>query len=175
MAKRKLFEDFESCRDNGPFVKYARDMKQTKGWKELKLSQIGLYDKFKDKFTKYKDGSDNRNNISFPKSEWIKYYSRKDAFDKDIDALIERGFIKVVQYQGNLRQPTIYGFSNQWKYYGTDKFNIADKDKRPKDTLSKEHKKAIGEKAKEINAKRYNKKIKIVKKNIWLMTNHTMS
>jgi hypothetical protein len=156
---KKIHESFESSFENGRFIKFCDDMEQSIEWKELSLSQIGLYHVLKAKFTKYKDGTNNANNISFTKSEWSKYYTRKEYFDRDMDRLIELGFIKVILYQGNCRKPTIYGFSEQWKYYGTDKFKITDKDRRPKDTLSEEHKKSISRKVKENNEKRYRPKV----------------
>lgn len=155
---KKVHEPFESYYDNGQFTKFACDMYKSNAWQELSISQIGLYHIFKSKFTRHKDGTYNTNDISLPKSEWINYYKTKAAFDRDIDTLIELGFIKVILYQGNLRKCTIYGFNDQWKYYKTDKFNITDKDKRPKNTLSEEHKKAISDKAKETNEKRYSSK-----------------
>jgi hypothetical protein len=72
-----------------------------------------------------------------------------------MDHLIDLGFIRVVIYQANLRKATIYGFTDQWKKYGTEKFNVSICDKRPKDTLSKEHKKAISDGSKKSLAKRY--------------------
>lgn len=149
------FERFESQDPYDAFIRISRRMDKSKAWGELDLRQIGLMYILKSKFTKNKIGEHNGNNITFPKSEWSKYYSRKDAFDKDMDKLIELGFIKVVLYRGNMRLSTIYGFSDQWINYGTDRFIVTNKDRRPKDTLSEEHKKAIGDKAKETNEKRY--------------------
>lgn len=159
MAKKKINnEKFESYHDNGKFTKISCDMQESKAWKELTISQIGLYFVFKSKFTKHKDGTFNTLDISMPKNEWIKYYSRKEAFDKDMDKLIDLGFMKVVLYQGNLRKATIYGFSDKWKLYGTAEFKIQPYEKRPKDTISKEHKKAISEGSKKSLTKRYKSK-----------------
>lgn len=164
--KQKLYQFFESCFENGKFTKISENMQESKAWDELSISQIGLYQVLKRKFTfNKKDGTYNTNDISMPKSEWIKYYSKKIVFDKDMDNLINLGFIKVIIYQGNLRKATIYGFTDQWKYYKTDKFNVTDKDKRPKDTLSKEHKKAISEGSKKSNAERYTQKVIELHKN----------
>lgn len=91
---KKLFQCWESFKDNGRFIKFAADMQHTKfektstsetAWEQLTLSQIGLYHILKSKYYKKED----ENNISMPKSEWSRYYSRKPAFDKDMDILIE--------------------------------------------------------------------------------------
>jgi hypothetical protein len=154
---KKIYEPFESYKENGRFIKWACDMQSSPAWEQLKISQIGLYLILKSKFTLV-SGEFNTNNISFPKSEWIKYYSRKPPFDKDIDALINLGFIRVIIYQANLKKPTIYGFSDQWKFYNTEEFNVTDKDRRPKNTLTKEQKKVISEGTTKSNAKRYKQK-----------------
>lgn len=154
---KKIHQNFESRHDNGKFTKICDDMIQSKAWKQLTVSQIGLYFILKTKFTRHKDGTYNTLDISMPRSEWSQMYGRKTTFDKDIDALIEYGFIKVVLYRGNQRECTIYGFSDKWQLYGQDLFKIHPYERRPKDTLSEEHKKAIGKKAKETNAKRYGK------------------
>lgn len=43
---------------------------------------------------------------------------------KGIDSLIEFGFIEVMQNEGTSRKETIYEFSDMWKCYGTEKFNV---------------------------------------------------
>lgn len=150
-TNKQPFQKWESNHENGRYIRFADEMQESKAWKQLSISQIGLYHILKSKYSKKTDEDD----ISMPKSEWIKYYSKKTPFDKAMNSLIDLGFIKVVKYQGNLRKPTIYGYSDQWKNYGTDKFNISKCDKRPKDTLTKEHKKAISEGAKKSLEKRY--------------------
>lgn len=49
-----------------------------------------------------------------------------------MDKLINCGFIRQVITGVPTMSINIYGFSNQWKYYGTDKFNISNTDKRYK-------------------------------------------
>lgn len=160
MKKTKMInQPFESHFGNGKFTKITQDMMDTKVWEKLTLSQRGLYLELKSKFTKGPDETFNTNNISMPKGDWIKFYTSKITFDRDMDNLIELGFIRVILYQGNLRKPTIYGFSEQWKFYDTDMFRITNKDRRPKDTLTKEHKKSISDKVKKTLSNRYNPKV----------------
>jgi hypothetical protein len=146
------------------FIKFALSMEESNASEQLTVSQVGLYHILKRKYTKV-NGKFNENNITFPQSEWIKYYSRKSAFDKDMDNLIELGFIRVIQYRGKYKKATIYGYSAQWKHYGTDLFSVTDKDRRPKDTLTLKQKKAISEGAKKSLAKRYSKRATMLHNN----------
>lgn len=111
-------------------------------WKELSLIERALYYEFKAKFTVFKDGTDNANNISMPKSEYTQFMNER-TFIKSVDNLIEHGFIRVVENRWNTRECTIYGFSKQWRYYGTDKFNVTDSDRRNKRVLGETHKENI--------------------------------
>lgn len=54
------------------------------------------------------------------------------AFRTDIDQLIELGFIKQIVAGWNTRTVNIYGFSSNWKLYGTEYFKIDNKDRRYK-------------------------------------------
>ena len=155
---KRVHESFEDINDNGKFAKICQGMMKGKAWQELTLQQRGLYLLLKDKFTKYKigDKKDNRDDISFPKSEWSNHYNTYAAYSRDIDALIERGLIRVVLWQANMRKATIYGFSDKWKLYGLSTFKLDKKELRPKNTLTKEHKEALSKKATETNKARHN-------------------
>ena len=74
----------------------------------------------------------NAENISFTTSESKGYYGDLRTFRADIDILINLGFIKQVMSEVPRMEASIYGFSDKWKDYGTDKFYIPDKDKRYK-------------------------------------------
>jgi len=151
MAKkitRKTHEDFEGLSDQGRFAKITFDMMQSNAWKKLTLRQIGLYLRFKSKFTKNSTGTDTRNNITLPKNEWSKLYKTPSSYYQDIDELIALGFIRVVTYRGYLRQATIYGFSTMWKLFGKEGFFIKEIEKRPTNVISIEHKKRISDGAK---------------------------
>ena len=126
MAKRKqpTHETFEAAAAHGKFTKVADSMMDSQAWLSLSLSQMGLYLLLKRKYTKYKAGDDNRKNISFPRSEYSQFYSNNRTFWRDLDALIEAGFIEVISNGKNTRTPTIYGFCDAWKDYGTPGFEI---------------------------------------------------
>lgn len=140
--KKKLYEPFESSNTNGKFHKLADDMIKSKAWKEMTLIEKALYYEFKFKYTKHRDGTDNKNDLSMPKSEYTKLMNDR-TFGKAIDRLIDLGFIKVIECRWTTRECTIYGFSEQWKYYGTDKFNVTDKDRRVKRKLSESHRENV--------------------------------
>lgn len=137
MADRKkkheqFFYSFESRKSRGKFVKVADDMMDSVAWKNLKLTQRGLYYEFKRKFTKRSNGDTNQNDISMPKSEAERLYGDLRTFRKDIDALIAHGFLKSVRSGYTTREVSIYGFSERWKDYGTPGFSIPKDEMRPK-------------------------------------------
>ena len=134
MPKRKppTHEPFESMDIHGRFAKICHSMLNSLAWKSLEPSQMGLYVVLKQKYTKTKSGDDNRRNITFPYSEYskVKTYTNQRVFWRDLDALIEAGFIQVVSSGKVTRTPTIYGFSDGWKKYGTPEFSVTDGQRR---------------------------------------------
>ena len=56
-----------------------------------------------------------------------------------MDALIDYGFIRQIISGVPTMSVSIFGFSDQWKYYGTDKFSIPKSDKRYKRKLKEIH------------------------------------
>ena len=106
-------------------------MQRSPAWKVLKPRQIGLYVLFKSKFTvNAKTLENNCENISFTTSEAKKLYGDLRTFRSDVDIFIERGFIKQIMSGVPRMEASIYGFSDRWKDYGTDKFYIPKEDKR---------------------------------------------
>lgn len=136
MAKSKKLKpptnyDFESNNQRYDFTKICRDMQRSLAWKQLNLRQQGLYLHLKSKFTvNSKTLENNQNNISIPTSEAKTLYGDNRTFIKDIDTLIDLGFIKQISSGVPTMSVNIYGFSTMWKYYGTDNFNIPITDKR---------------------------------------------
>lgn len=125
--------NFESTNNRYDFTKICIDMQRSEAWKQLKPKQIGLYFLLKSKFTvNSKTLETNAENISFTTSEAKRYYGDLRTFRADIDILINLGFIKQVMSGVPRMEVSIYGFSNRWKDYGTDKFYIPSCDKRYK-------------------------------------------
>ena len=127
---KKLFYDFESLHKNGAFTKISNDMIKSKAWKQLSLRQHGLYLHLKSKFTKYKNQDTNVNDITIPKKEALTLYGDLKTLRKDIDILIAFGFIRQIKSGWNTWTSNIYGFSDKWRLFGTDKFSIPETDKR---------------------------------------------
>lgn len=125
--------DFESKNQKYDFTKICRDMQKADGWKDLSLRQQGLYLYLKSKFTvNLKTMETNKDNISIPTSEANKIYGDLRTFRKDIDELIEHGFIRQIVSGVPTMSANIYGFSDEWKRYGTEYFRIEDSDRRYK-------------------------------------------
>jgi len=125
--------NFESTNQKYDFTKVCRDMQMSKAWEQLNLRQRGLYYEFKSKFrANPKTLETNAENISFTTTEAKRYYGDLRTFRKDIDILIDFGFIKQVMSGVPRMEASIYGFSDRWKEYGTDKFYIPELDKRYK-------------------------------------------
>ena len=93
---------------------------------KLNLRQQGLYLHFKRKYSqKVSDGvvtSSNIDNISFTYKEAKQIYGDMRTFRKDVEALIEYGFIRRISQGGknfndgskSQFDSTIYGFSDEW-------------------------------------------------------------
>lgn len=130
IARKKSFShrDFESKTEKGKFTKICNDMMESVAWQALSRSQISLYLTLKSKYTaKVSSGmliSDNARDISMPTKEAAKMYSNLNTFRNDIDALIEAGFIDLVQSGWNTRTANIYGLSDRWKKYGQPNYEV---------------------------------------------------
>lgn len=120
---KPLFADFESTKSNGRFVKIAWDMLQSKAWSELTLSQRGLYFEIKAEYLPEKSVKGvilpaNDKNIMFPSSKWKPLYKgNQRKWQEDRKALIEKGFIRLVESGRTTRTPNIYELSDDWKSY----------------------------------------------------------
>lgn len=136
MAKIRKYSHraFESKTESGKFTKVCNDMMESTAWEALELRQRGLYLHLKSKYTqKVSNGkiiSSNVENISIPKSEAKGLYGNLTTFRKDMDKLIECGFIKMVQCGWNTRTVNIYGFSDRWKEYGMSGYKVPENEKR---------------------------------------------
>lgn len=118
------FKPFEGTSTKGRHLRITHSMLESKAWKELSVHSIALYIHMKAKFN-----YDNENNISFTYAEGQQLMTEQ-TFSKSLDQLNDLGFIKVIKSGWTTRTPSIYGFSDQWKYYGTDKFNVTPRPKR---------------------------------------------
>lgn len=134
---KKIHQPFESTTISGKFTKICNDMMEGAAWQVLSRSQRYLYLEMKRKYTqkRTKQGdviSDNANDISMPTSEVKMLYADLRNFRADMDALIECGFINLVQSGWNTRTCNIYGFSDRWKKYDEADFETPSKYRRKK-------------------------------------------
>ncbi|MCL6457654.1 MAG: hypothetical protein K6T85_06575 [Gorillibacterium sp.] len=129
MAKKKRdykFRPFEGVGINGKHLRITDSMMDSTAWQELSPHAIVLYVYFKKKFN-----YSNEDNISFTYKEGTQLM-KGDTFTKSLDQLIDLGFIKILQSGWSNRTASIYGFNDQWKYYGTKDFHVISRVKRTK-------------------------------------------
>lgn len=128
MSRRKTIiqnEKWESKKSSGAkFTKICDDMQESDAWKKLTLRQHGLYLFLKRKYTKKSDGTDNASDLHITDKDKRIIGLSDNTLYKDIDALIDYGFIKLIKHGKVVHKPNIYGFSDMWREYGTDKFFI---------------------------------------------------
>lgn len=128
MMKNQSWESTQEI--GGKFAKICGTMTSSMAWKKLSMRQKGLYLSLKIKYTKKSDGSDNSNDISIIEAEFKDDYKSKNTLMKDVDALIDYGFIKLIRNGKYARKPNIYGFSDKWKKYNTKEFFIHPNERR---------------------------------------------
>lgn len=135
MAKiRKAnFAPFESRNLNGRYARITMDMTKSAAWQSLDLYARYLYFEFK---LKYKPGQER--NISLTYEEGMATMS-KAKFTQARDKLIEAGFIDIVDHKPYGAVCTIYGLSDRWHDYGTDKFRTAQRPKSRRKANDEKH------------------------------------
>jgi len=117
---KSIHQAFEGNNPRGQFAKITQDMMQSPAWRNLCLRQQGLYlyikAKYKVKMINGNFESDNRDNLSLPKSEWYPdLYSDYRTFSKDIRKLEDNGFLKTIRYGKAMHQCNLYGLCEEWK------------------------------------------------------------
>ena len=119
--KRATHQPFEGNNPRGAFTKITIDMMHSPAWKALNLRQHGSYFVLKSKYRQKMMGgvmtSSNKDDISFPKVEWSLYYTDYRTYKKDMDQLMDLGFIRLIQSGRTTRTPNIYGFCDKWKVF----------------------------------------------------------
>ena len=134
MGRKKVIVQNEPWESNKPsnakFTKICDDMQNSEAWHMLTLRQQGLYLFLKKKYIKKSDGTDNSTDIHITDKDKKIIKVVNNTLNKDIDALIDYGFIKLIKHGKVVHKPNIYGFSDMWRKYGTDNFFIHPNDKR---------------------------------------------
>jgi len=117
------FKPFESGNKEGRHLRITLNMMDSPAWKKLSSYAIHVYLLMKIKFT-----GTNESDISLTYKEGMEHMTQR-RFTEALDELIDYGFIIIVKHRQNTRECNVYGLSDQWQYYGTDRFKI---DARPK-------------------------------------------
>jgi hypothetical protein len=131
MAKRKKYikKSFESSGASSDVsANIYSSMLISKAYTALTHRQQRLYTFMKlQYYAQKRHPNNNPECFYFNKSLWWNMYNlyhNPNTFAEDRDALIEKGFIKVVEDGYNTRKKTVYQYSDKWKSYGTESFNI---------------------------------------------------
>ena len=118
-GKKQTHQPFEGRDPHGQFMKLTMDMLRSEAWQSLCLRQRGLYGELKARYRqKVERGhlvESNIDGITFPKSEWGKLYGNYNTFKADIEVLIDRGFIRIVERGQCSRTPNKYGLIADWQ------------------------------------------------------------
>ncbi len=124
--KQQVFDTWQTSR-GGRFLSLYMDMLQSEAWQQLGAYEIQLYiymlSKQSHRVEKGIIWNSNKDNISIPKKEYREMMSQ-DSFERAIDNLIDKGFIKLVENRYCVRKCNIYGFNDMWTRYGKKDFYI---------------------------------------------------
>lgn len=118
--------EFESHTKKGKHLRIADNMMESAAWQELSVYAEHVYLRMKKKFN-YRNADD----ISLTYKEGMLKMT-KARYTAALDELIDHGFIKIMDGGWTVQKATIFSFSDQWRYYGTDKFKVAPRPKRIK-------------------------------------------
>lgn len=118
--------DFESHSKKGKHLRLTDNMMESPAWQQLSVYAEHVYVRMKKKFN-YRNVDD----VSLTYKEGTQKMG-KDRYTSALDELIDHGFIKIMDGGWTVQKATIFGFSDQWKHYGTDKFSVISRPKRYK-------------------------------------------
>lgn len=136
MAKKSKYEKkrFESSGSNNDVSANIYDSMITSlAYQELSSKQRDLYTHCKLQLyrvsEKQRPDKNDPTKFHFNKYLWCRKYKlytegRGESFTRDMDALIEKGFIRCVFSGKAARIKSVYQFSHKWQDYGTDRFEI---------------------------------------------------
>ena len=124
----KLFESTKVKRE--PFVMFYKSMMEHPSFVDLSPQQKTLYlfCKAQYYFEKKKPLISDNTSFTMNRAKYVAYglYSKNSgkSFQRDIDALIEHGFVDCVQSGKNLRKKTIYRLSDRWHNWGQSWYQV---------------------------------------------------
>ena len=134
MPKKKIYvpKSYESTGCSGDIsANIYRSMILSPAWQELTAQQHDLYltCKLQAYGEKRKPIAEDPLSFTMNRAKWADLYHLYDrnngrGFQRDLTALISRGFISCVSCGAISRTKSIYRFSSKWRLYGTEKFSI---------------------------------------------------
>ena len=134
MARKKPYipKSFEASGINGDVsANLYNSMILSPAWLDLTAQQKVLYLTCKLQLygEKRKPIKDDELTFTMNKGKWSDKYNLYDAnngrgFRRDLAALIEHGFVACVTCGAITRTKSIYRFSNMWRHYGTEAFQV---------------------------------------------------
>lgn len=139
--KKKVPNSWESDKpcSEAFFSIVCDSMLKSDAWKQLSSNQKVLYITCKIQGFKRNDKASfdeqyrgNPRYFTMNRYKYTKVYAlynsnNQKGFHRDMDALIEHGFIECVISGRATRSKSLYRFSEKWKKYGTDEFYISPK------------------------------------------------
>lgn len=125
--EKKPFESIGNPSDTS--ANLYMSMLMSEAWKSLTPQQMVLYLYCKGQYYGEKRKPEGNNEyFTMNKSKWCAYglYDENNGkgFRRDMEQLIEKGFVACVECGAVTRTKTIYRFSDKWKQYGSDRFQI---------------------------------------------------
>ena len=112
------FDEFEAFNPKCEYISLAHDLMNSPAFESLSLRQRGLFLELKRRYRRKREHGvtvkSNRDCIHFPQNDIEKLYGNYNTFKKDLDALVEKGFIRV-HSKKNLRQMNDYELIGDWK------------------------------------------------------------
>ena len=109
-SKKTPFKPWESVKPTGIEERYVRlGNSQLLNEATLSLSHAAFH-----LFVYMRLESAGRLEFEMPRAKYTKFLSN-GGFQKAIVELEQKGFIEIIQRNGNLRQPNVYKFSSRWK------------------------------------------------------------
>ena len=141
MGKRKtpyvkeLYESTGASNDTSANLYIS--MLTSAAWRALTAKQQVLYLCCKaQRYAEKRKPLDDDRNFTMNRSKWCHLYGLYNdgnhmAFYRDMEALIEKGFVVCVESGQNTRTKSVYAYSSMWRHYGTSAFEVPLRDMTP--------------------------------------------
>lgn len=137
---KKLFESTGASSDTSANI--YESMLLSEAWKDLTANQKTLYLYCKAQYYGEKNiYESNKYSFTMSKNKWLNKYGiynkgNEKAFYRDMEGLINHGFIACIICGALARRKNIYIFNDKWQKWGTAQFNITN-DEMTKGMLDK--------------------------------------